>query len=57
MSPPLKNIVTIRSMRIVRWPNDPARDNPYAHSTLTTMEMAVPTTVIPRLTSSECITS
>src|SRR5207244_721889 len=49
--PPLKNSVMTSVTRIVRCPNDRGRDSPYAHSTLTTIDTTVPTTVTLRLTN------
>ncbi|MBB5783142.1 hypothetical protein [Nonomuraea jabiensis] len=40
-------------MRIARWPKERGRDSPYAHSTVTTMETAVPASATTMLTSSE----
>jgi hypothetical protein len=55
--PPLKNMVTMRKKRMGRWAKVCARDRPYAHSTLAAIETAVPTVVMPRLTTSEWSTN
>src|SRR3954453_12184967 len=57
MMPAPKNIVISIVNSSGRCPNEPSWDSPYAASTLTTTDSAVPTSVTPRLTSTARVTT